>query len=338
MEIQEFLKNIDGIYKTGAATEHSYSSDLQKLLSSIAPDVTALNEPKRVKCGAPDFIVSQGDIVIGHVEAKDIPVGIRSFKDSNKDQQKRYLAALPMGNFARGKNIGLATARSNKNPVPDHFFVVDRMMETKCAESSTQSALFPLYLYPGEQDLDKTRRVNFDQKLYNKLQKMASHPHHGKPDEVQVFDYIYGVLYCPAYREAYAEFLKVDFPRIPWPSTPEEFWYVSAKGAELRKLHLMEPASIGAPTFPFTGEGNNEVDKPRFKDGHIWINDSQYFADAPRVSWDFYIGGYQPAQKWLKDRKGRTLSFQDVKHYQRVLKILSETDGIMQTITMNLTQ
>ncbi|MBO6857998.1 N-6 DNA methylase, partial [Roseibium sp.] len=95
MNIPEFLKDIDGIYKTGAATEHSYRADLQKLLSSIAPDVTALNEPKRVKCGAPDFIVSQGNIVIGHVEAKDIPVGIRALKDGNKDQQKRYLAALP---------------------------------------------------------------------------------------------------------------------------------------------------------------------------------------------------------------------------------------------------
>ena len=95
MNIQDFLKGIEAIYKTGAATEHSYRADLQKLLSSIAPDVTALNEPKRVKCGAPDFIVSQGDIVIGHVEAKDIPVGIRALKDSNKDQQKRYLAALP---------------------------------------------------------------------------------------------------------------------------------------------------------------------------------------------------------------------------------------------------
>jgi len=210
-------------------------------------------------------------------------------------------------------------------------------METKCAESSTQSALFPLYLYPAEQDLDKTRRVNFEQKLYKKLQKMAEHPDHGKPDEVRVFDYIYGVLHCPAYRETYAEFLRIDFPRIPWPTTPDEFWGVSAKGAELRKLHLMEPASIGVTPYPFTGEGDNEVDKPRFEDGRVWINDCQYFADAPAVSWDLYIGGYQPAQKWLKDRKGRPLSFEDVKHYQRILKILSETDRIMQTITMDFT-
>jgi predicted helicase len=178
--------------------------------------------------------------------------------------------------------------------------------------------------------------VNFDNKLFKKLQNIAKHPEHGTPDEVQVFDYIYGVLHCPAYRETYAEFLKIDFPRIPWPTTPDEFWDVSAKGAELRQLHLMEPAAIGTTPYPFTGEGDNEVDKLRFEDGCVWINNSQYFADAPPVSWDFYIGGYRPAQKWLKDRKGRALSFDDVKHYQRILKILAETDRIMKTITMTL--
>lgn len=195
---------------------------------------------------------------------------------------------------------------------------------------------FPLYLYPDEQDLDQTCRVNFDHKLYKKLQKIANHPEHGKPGEVPVFDYIYGVLHCPAYRKTYAEFLKIDFPRIPWPTTPAEFWNVSAKGAELRKLHLMEPTSIGQASYPFTGDGDNVVGKPRFEDGRIWMNDSQYFADAPVVSWDFYIGGYQPAQKWLKDRKGRVLSFDDVKHYQKIIKILTETDRIMKTISMDL--
>ena len=194
----------------------------------------------------------------------------------------------------------------------------------------------PLYLYPDEQDLDKTRRINFDAKLYAKLQKLAAHPSHGTPNEVQVFDYIYAVLHCPAYRETYAELLRIDFPRIPWPASPDEFWDVSAKGSALRKLHLMDPAAIGATPYPFMGEGDNLVDKPDFRDGKVWINKTQYFDAAPATSWGFYIGGYQPAQKWLKDRKGRALSFDDVKHYQRILKILSETDRIMKTITMKL--
>lgn len=234
------------------------------------------------------------------------------------------------------KNIAIATARSNKNPTTDHFFISDSIFEAKCAESSTQSALFPLYLYPEETHLDKTRRVNFDPKLYKRLQKLAVHSEHGTPDEVQVFDYIYGVLHCPAYRDTYAEFLKIDFPRIPWPASSDEFWDVSAKGAELRKLHLMDPAAIGPTPYPFTGNGDNVVDKPRFEDGRVWINATQYFDSAPEVSWGFFIGGYQPAQKWLKDRKGRALSFDDVKHYQRILKILAETDRIMGTISMTL--
>lgn len=235
-----------------------------------------------------------------------------------------------------GENFGIGTARSNKNPSVDHFYCVNTIMEAKCSESSTQSALFPLYLYPDEQELDQTRRVNFDRKLYKRLQELAAHPDKGTPDEMAVFDYIYGVLHCPAYRETYAEFLKIDFPRIPWPTSPDDFWDVSAKGTELRKLHLMEPAAIGQTPFPFTGEGDNVVDKPRFEDGRVWINATQYFDNAAEVSWDFYVGGYQPAQKWLKDRKGRALTFDDVKHYQRILKILAETDRIMGTITMKL--
>ncbi|SDL95911.1 type ISP restriction/modification enzyme, partial [Paracoccus chinensis] len=167
-------------------------------------------------------------------------------------------------------------------------------------------------------------------------QKLAAHREHGTPDEVQVFDYIYGVLHCPAYRDTYAEFLKIDFPRIPWPARPDEFWDVSAKGTELRKLHLMNPDAIGLTPYPFIGDGDNVVDKPRFEDGRVWINATQYFDSAPEVSWGFFIGGYQPAQKWLKDRKGRPLSFEDVKHYQRILKILAETDRIMGTISMTL--
>lgn len=196
--------------------------------------------------------------------------------------------------------------------------------------------LMPLYLHLTEQDLDQSRRVNFDPKLYARLQALAQHPTHGTPDEVAVFDYIYGVLHCPADRATYAEFLKIDFPRIPWPASPGEFWDVATKGTQLRNLHLMDPATIGQTPYPFTGDGDNMVDKPRFEDGKVWINATQYFDNAPEVSWTFYIGGYQPAQKWLKDRKGRALSFDDVKHYQRILKILAETDRIMQTITMSL--
>jgi Type ISP C-terminal specificity domain len=98
----------------------------------------------------------------------------------------------------------------------------------------------------------------------------------------------------------------------------------------------MDPAAVGKAPYPFKGEGGGIVEKPELKDRKVWINRTQYFDAIPPVSWEFYIGGYQPAQKWLKDRKGRALSFEDVKHYQSILKILSETDRIMRTIEMEL--
>ncbi|MBP2447015.1 putative helicase [Rhizobium leguminosarum] len=164
----------------------------------------------------------------------------------------------------------------------------------------------------------------------------AKTTHHGDPNELQVFDYIYAVLHCPAYRETYAEFLRIDFPRIPYPASPQEFWNLSAQGAQLRKLHLMDPASVGATPYPLQGEGDNIVHNPNFECGKIWINKTQGFDAVPDAAWDFFIGGYQPAQRWLKDRRGRALSFDEVKHFQRIIKVLAETARIMISMEMTL--
>lgn len=241
-----------------------------------------------------------------------------------------------MKHMLAGENIALLFGRQNKTGQNDDYFVADTVSEMKCAERTIQSYQAPLYLYPDEQDLDQTRQVNFEPKLFVKIKSVATHPVHGAPNEVQVFDYIYGVLHCPAYRETYAEFLKIDFPRIPWPATSDQFWDVSAKGTTLRKLHLMDPATIGSGQFPFVGEGNSVVSNPRYDGARVWINGTQYFDDVPEVSWGFFIGGYQSAQKWLKDRKDRVLTFEDVKHYQRILKVHFETNRIMGEIAMTL--
>jgi len=239
-----------------------------------------------------------------------------------------------MRHMLDGDNVAIISPKIKKEQAGG--LVTKSICGHKAYDAYDSNSLFPLYLYPDEQDLDQSRRVNFDPKLWKKLQAKAKHPTHGTPDEVQTFDYIYGVLHCPAYRDTYAEFLKIDFPRIPWPASPDEFWDISAKGAQLRKLHLMDPAAIGPAPYAFTGEGDNIVEKPVYEDGKVWINKTQHFDAAPEVSWGFYIGGYQPAQKWLKDRKGRALSFDDVRHYQNILKILAETDRIMKTIEMEL--
>ncbi|OOY18939.1 DNA methyltransferase [Thioclava sp. DLFJ5-1] len=230
--------------------------------------------------------------------------------------------------------LGLVVAKQSKDQ--NGALVASTICAHKAYDAYDINYVFPLYLYPTEQDLDQTRRINLDPKLWKTLRALAADAAHGEPDEVATFDYIYGVLHCPAYRETYAEFLKIDFPRIPWPASPAEFWDIAAKGGELRRLHLMQPEAIGATPYPFTGEGDDIVDKTRLEGSRIWINDTQGFDDVPDGAWDFWIGGYQPAQKWLKDRKGRALSFEDIQHYQRILKILSETDRIMGTISMTL--
>lgn len=209
---------------------------------------------------------------------------------------------------------------------------------------------FPLYLYPEEGTLDQTIRVNFDPKLYAQIRDAAGltgtpaapdgsdafrkASGDARPDEVNVFDYIYGVLHCPAYRARYAEFLKIDFPRIPFPASPESFRVISEQGEALRRLHLMEAPAIGDAPYPFHGDGDSEVDKPRFDAGRVWINTDQYFDNVPLVAWEHHIGGYQPAQKWLKDRKGRALTYDDIRHYQRIIKILAETAHIMGEIDL----
>ena len=151
-----------------------------------------------------------------------------------------------------------------------------------------------------------------------------------------MFDYIYGVLHAPAYRATYAEFLKIDFPRIPYPASSEVFRHVSEKGEALRRLHLMEGAAIGDTPYPYHGEGDDVVASgyPKLEGGNVHINKDQYFADVPELAWSLHIGGYQPAQKWLKDRRGRTLSWDDIRHYQKIIKILSETHRIMQEIAL----
>jgi len=153
-----------------------------------------------------------------------------------------------------------------------------------------------------------------------------------------VFDYVYGVLHSPDYRATYAEFLKIDFPRIPWPASPEVFRHVSEKGERLRRLHLMEPDAVGEAPFVFDGEGDDVVAAgyPKFADGRVFINPHQRFEGVPEPAWSFFIGGYQPAQKWLKDRRGRALSWDDVGHYQKIVKILVETDRIMKEIQLPL--
>lgn len=230
-----------------------------------------------------------------------------------------------MKNFLKGNNIGLVTARSNKNPETDHFFVSKYITEAKLGESSTQSAVLPLYLYVE----DGSKIPNLKKEIVNEIEKIV-----GKTSPEDIFDYIYAVLHSPNYREKYKEFLKIDFPRVPYPKDVNLFKSLVALGKELRELHLFESSKIKnfITTFPESGSDTLEKSYPKYKNGKVYINEKQYFGNVPEAAWNFYIGGYQPAQKWFKDRKGRILNNADIEHYQKIIVMLVETGRIMREV------
>jgi very-short-patch-repair endonuclease len=159
---------------------------------------------------------------------------------------------------------------------------------------------------------------------------------------IDILDYIYAVLHSPTYREKYKEFLKIDFPRVPYPKDKDTFWQLVKLGGEIRQIHLLESPVVEKFITQYPIDGDNVVTKPKFVNsipsevpkvvGKVYINDTQYFANVPLIAWEFYIGGYQPAQKWLKDRKERRLEFGDILHYQKIIVALMETHRLMQEI------
>ena len=140
------------------------------------------------------------------------------------------------------------------------------------------------------------------------------------------------MLHSPAYREKYKEFLKIDFPRIPYPKDANTFWQLVKLGGQIREIHLLESPTVEKYITQYPIDGDNVVVKIKYQDGKVYINDTQYFDNVPQNAWKFYIGGYQPAQKWLKDRKERTLEFDDILHYQKIIVALFETDRLMKEI------
>lgn len=166
---------------------------------------------------------------------------------------------------------------------------------------------------------------------------------------LDVLDYIYAVLHSPTYRERYKEFLKTDFPRVPWPESQKKFWKLVSLGREIREYHLMEHPKSNESLVTYPAAGDNRITRKITKTsigwettskesvnskiiGRVWINEQQYFDNIPKIAWEFYIGGYQPAQKWLKDRRERELSMDDIQHYCKIITALIATEKLMKEI------
>lgn len=212
-----------------------------------------------------------------------------------------------------------------------------------------QTSIFPIYIYTEsakQQAIHQNgyRTPNFNSEIVQQIAEKldliftpekdtsAGSASNNTFAPIDILDYIYAVLHSPAYREKYKEFLKIDFPRVPYPKDASTFWSLVEKGGAIRALHLLESPLLDTFITTYPESGTNQVGKVRYDNEKVYINETQYFDKVPQIAWEFYIGGYQPAQKWLKDRKDRVLTFEDILHYQKIIIALTETDRLMKEI------
>jgi predicted helicase len=257
-------------------------------------------------------------------------------------------------------NICLNTVRQTKMGSWQHALVSDSPTPAVFVEIKDGSSVFPLYLYPDPAQLIEDwqwpagrdgRRPNLAPAFVRDAEARLGlafvpdgrgdlHTTFGPED---VFHYICAVLHSPTYRQRYAEFLKIDFPRVPLTSDRELFRVLAEKGAQLVALHLLQSPLLNSliTTYPVVGDsevvhvryappGQDAKGKPT--PGRVYINTEQYFEGVPPQVWEFRVGGYQVLEKWLKDRQGRRLSFDDLMHYQKVVVALKETMRLMAEI------
>lgn len=259
--------------------------------------------------------------------------------DLNKVIRHRYNV---MKHFILGKNVGLILMRKLVNTEICNTIQLSKFL-SDINFYGFQSYSFPLYLYDDKATqksfFEASRKPNLNMDIIRIIEKQLGlifTPEKQKTEEtfapIDVLDYIYAVLHSPKYRETYKEFLKIDFPKVPYPTDKAKFWKLVKLGSELRSIHLLESDKLNTLTVGYPVSGDNIVTKLNYNGDKVYINDKQYFDKVPEIAWNFYIGGYQPAQKWLKDRKGKELSFDDIKHYAKIINALYLTNQLMQQI------
>ena len=258
-----------------------------------------------------------------------------------------------LGVLLHPANFALCATRFVKAfDVYHHCFIAKSVLEKGFVSNRTSESTyaFPLYKLPAgcfytpaELAAGKTREgepipleLNMRPEVLAKISAAVGEPVSGE----EVFDYVYGVLHDPEYRVKYFEFLKIDYPHIPHPQNLAEYHLFVERGARLRRLHLMDESLELPQVATFEVAGSNEVTTVRYEEtplgernvldgnapeGRVWINDTQYFAHVPRRVWDHYVGAYQPARLWLQKRVGRTLDFDDVRWYLRMVATIAES-------------
>lgn len=235
-------------------------------------------------------------------------------------------------------NIGLTSVRQVKASGGwSHCLVADQIVESTLISNKTSEIgyFFPLYQRDGTAQTNKKDLFSFQSEkeaIYG-VENISSqfrifidqkYSHHFTPEDI--FGYIYAILHAPTYRAVFSEFLRLDFPRIPFVETRSEFDALSTLGWDLAQKHLLKDVpklGLGA----FMGKGVYEVDKPTYAetDQSVLINKTQYFKPVPREVWEFHIGGYQVIDKYLKSRKGRTLSLDEIENVTNICNVLQFT-------------
>ncbi len=245
-----------------------------------------------------------------------------------------------MAHMLGAPNIGLITTRQTKEAWG--IFATRQLIAHKTVSAYDVSSLFPLHLQlDGETlKLSATTEPNLAPSFVRAFagalgvrQKGA----HGLPAGLtpeDIFHYAYAVFHSPGYRSRYAEFLKIDFPRLPLTGSLELFRALGRLGGEMVSLHLLESPKLAHPITECTGGRNPEVEKVSWSKNTVWVDKAQTtgFRGVRETVWNFHIGGYQVCEKWLKDRKGRTLSKDDIAHYHKIVVALTETIRLMAEI------
>jgi type I restriction-modification system DNA methylase subunit len=244
-------------------------------------------------------------------------------------------------------NLGLITTRQVTQLPFCHSFVSRWPIEEKTGSHDRTTQLFPLYVYepPSPLELANSGRANdhaksalceaFTSQLSEDLGFKAAGSAQPSDRNVltpeQVFFYVYSILNSPSYRDRFGHELMGDFARIPLIRDRDLFLALALLGQNLVTLHLMESSKLARHITTYAGPAHSDVEKVSYDRATVWLDKAQKcgFRGVPKDIWNFHIGGYQVCEKWLKDRKGRVLTAEDIEHYQRIVVALSETIRIM---------
>ena len=296
--------------------------------------------------------LAQKDLIDSGLDRKKIvpilyrPFDIRYSYYTGKSRGFHCMPRQEVMKHMMQENLGLIVNRQIRIEKIQHTLVTDKIVDLHILETAHASAyLFPLYLYPGKSNPEKhssvrnlmlfepqidygARKPNISPGLIKQLTK-----HFKKtPPPEQIFFYIYAVLYSNTYRTKYAEFLKIDFPRIPFAKDYKLFDKTAEYGQRLVDLHLLKSPELDPPDTKFQGKGDNRVEKLHYDRSQLFINKDQYFESVEPEVFEYQIGGYQVCEKWLKDRKDRKLSLDDIKHYCNIVTAIKKTIEIQNKI------